>query len=117
MTDAGHAMGISAAGDVRAALAAIATQAFIRRSDATTTLDLAARLLRDPEPLMHKASGWMLREVGARVDRDLLIGFLDLHAGQMPRSMLSHATEHLSAELRAHYRGQPTERPRPFRRG
>ena len=86
-------------------VAVIATSAFIRRGDATTTLDLAVRLLGDPEPLMHKAVGWMLREVGARIDRDLLLGFLDLHAGRMPRIMLSYATEHLSPQLRAHYRG------------
>lgn len=88
-------------------VAVIATQAFIRRGDASTTLDLAARLLRDPEPLMHKAVGWMLREVGGRIDRDLLLGFLDLHAGRMPRTMLSYATEHLDPPLRTHYRGQP----------
>jgi beta-N-acetylhexosaminidase len=85
--------------------AVIATQALIRRGDASTTLDLAERLLTDPEPLMHKAVGWMLREVGARVDRALLLGFLDRNAGRMPRTMLSYATEHLSGEQRAHYRG------------
>ncbi|MGO4784728.1 DNA alkylation repair protein [Cryobacterium sp. W22_MBD10_FK3] len=88
-------------------VAVIATQAFIRRGDASTTLDLAARLLADPAPLMHKAVGWMLREVGARVDRALLLGFLDEHAGRMPRTMLSYATEHLASEVRAHYRGLP----------
>lgn len=88
-------------------VAVIATQAFIRRGDASTTLDLAARLLTDPEPLIHKAVGWMLREVGARVDRALLIGFLDENAGRMPRTMLSYATEHLDAEQRAHYRALP----------
>ncbi|WEO77169.1 DNA alkylation repair protein [Cryobacterium sp. SO2] len=88
-------------------VAVIATQAFIRRGDASTTFHLAARLLADPEPLMHNAVGWMLREVGARVDRDLLIGFLDEHAGRMPRTMLSYATEHLTPELRAHYRALP----------
>ena len=88
-------------------VAVIATQAFIRRGDASSTLDLAARLLTDPEPLMHKAVGWMLREVGARVDRGLLLGFLDTHAGRMPRTMLSYATEHLDSELRAHYRARP----------
>ena len=92
-------------------VAVIATQAFIRRGDASTTLDLAARLLDDPEPLLHKAVGWMLREVGARVDRALLLGFLNEHAGQMPRTMLSYATEHLSADLRAHYRGLPRSLP------
>jgi 3-methyladenine DNA glycosylase AlkD len=88
-------------------VAVIATQAFISRGDASTTLDLAARLLDDPEPLMHKAVGWMLREVGARVDRALLIRFLDEHAGRMPRTMLSYATEHLAPDLRTHYRALP----------
>jgi len=88
-------------------VAVIATQAFIRRGDASTTVDLAERLLGDPEPLMHKAVGWMLREVGARVDRTLLLDFLDAHAGRMPRTMLSYATEHLDPEVRAHYRGLP----------
>jgi beta-N-acetylhexosaminidase len=98
-------------------VAVIATQALIRRGDASTTLDLAARLLTDPEPLMHKAVGWMLREVGARVDRALLLGFLDEHAGRMPRTMLSYATEHLSPEQRAHYRALPrAARPRDDRR-
>ncbi|MGY4858546.1 DNA alkylation repair protein [Cryobacterium sp. AP23] len=88
-------------------VAVIATQAFIRHGDASTTLDLAGRLLADPEPLMHKAVGWMLREVGARIDRALLLGFLDEHAGQMPRTMLSYATEHLDPEVRAHHRALP----------
>ena len=88
-------------------VAVIATQAFMRRGDASTTLDLAARLLDDPEPLMHKAVGWMLREVGSRVDRALLLGFLDDCAGRMPRTMLSYATEHLEPGVRAHYRGLP----------
>jgi 3-methyladenine DNA glycosylase AlkD len=92
-------------------VAVIATQALIRHGDATTTLDLAARLLGDPEPLMHKAVGWMLREVGTRVDPALLLGFLDAHAGRMPRTMLGYATEHLSPEQRAHYRGLPRSPP------
>jgi len=53
---------------------------------------------------MHKAVGWMLREVGKRVDRDALTGFLDEYAARMPRTMLSYATEHLTAEERAAYR-------------
>ena len=46
----------------------------------------------------------MLREVGKRVDRDVLLGFLDAHAARMPRTALSYATEHLTAEERARYR-------------
>lgn len=85
-------------------VAMISTQGFIMRADATTALELAAQLRDDPEDLMQKAVGWMLREVGKRVDRDLLIGFLDEHAAYMPRTELSYATEHLTPEQRAHYR-------------
>ena len=58
---------------------------------------------RDPD-LVQKASGWMLREVGKRVDRAVLLDFLEAHAGAMGRTALSYATEHLDAELRAHLR-------------
>ncbi|TFC26035.1 hypothetical protein E3O25_11685 [Cryobacterium sp. TMT1-3] len=50
---------------------------------------------------VYKAVGWMLREVGTRIDRNLLLAFLDQHAAQMPRTALSYATEHLSPEQRA----------------
>jgi 3-methyladenine DNA glycosylase AlkD len=85
-------------------VAVLATFAFLKRGDASTTLELAARLLGDREDLMRKAVGWMLREVGKRVSRDALLGFLDEHAARMPRTMLSYATEHLSPEERAAYR-------------
>lgn len=85
-------------------VAMIGTYGLILRGDATTTLELATRLLGDREDLMQKAVGWMLREVGKRVDRALLIRFLDEHAKQMPRTALSYATEHLDPELRAAYR-------------
>ena len=83
----------------------LTTLGFIRRADASTTLSVAEMLLDDPEPLIHKAVGWMLREVGKRVDRGLLLEFLDTHAARMPRTMLSYATEHLAADRRAEYRG------------
>lgn len=85
-------------------VAVLSTFAFIKHGDASTTLDLAARLIGDREDLMHKAVGWMLREVGKRVDRDVLLAFLDEHAARMPRTMLSYATEHLTPEQRAAYR-------------
>lgn len=85
-------------------VAVIATAGFINAGDASTTLDLAERLLDDRADLMQKAVGWMLREVGKRVDRDVLTGFLDEHAAALGRTALSYATEHLTAEERARYR-------------
>jgi 3-methyladenine DNA glycosylase AlkD len=87
-------------------VAMLSTFAFIKRSDASTTLKLAYRVLDtgDRRDLTQKAVGWMLREVGKRVDRALLIAFLDDNAARMPAVMLSYATEHLSADERAGYR-------------
>lgn len=85
-------------------IAMVATSYRIGRGEADDALRIAERLLSDPHPLIHKAVGWMLREVGKRVDRQLLLGFLDAHAAQMPAVMLSYAAEHLSPEQRAHYR-------------
>ena len=84
----------------------MATFAFIKAGDAGPTLRLVPRLLDDREDLMHKATGWMLREVGKRVDRAALIGFLDEYASRMPRTMLAYATEHLSPAERAAYRAR-----------
>ncbi|GLU88412.1 DNA alkylation repair protein [Agromyces sp. NBRC 114283] len=85
-------------------VAVLATFAAIKGGDAAPTLAIAERLLDDREPLLHKAVGWMLREVGKRVDRTALTGFLDRFAARMPRTMLSYACEHLSPEERARYR-------------
>jgi 3-methyladenine DNA glycosylase AlkD len=85
----------------------LSTFGFIKHGDASTTLEMAALLLPDKHDLIRKAVGWMLREVGKRVDRELLIRFLDDHASAMSRVTLSYATEHLTPELRAHYRAQP----------
>lgn len=87
-------------------VALLTTFAFIKAGDTATTLDLCERLLGDRRDLIQKAVGWMLREIGKRVDRSLLTGFLDAHAADMGRTALSYATEHLTAEQRAHYRAQ-----------
>ena len=73
-------------------MAIISTFAFIRKNDFELTLQLAKVFLKDEHPLMHKATGWMLREVGKR-DKKALCDFLDLNANQMPRIMLSYAIE------------------------
>jgi 3-methyladenine DNA glycosylase AlkD len=85
-------------------VAVIATAGFINAGDASTTLDLAERLLGDRADLMQKAVGWMLREVGKRIDRGVLAGFLEKHAASLGRTALSYATEHLPAQERARYR-------------
>ena len=82
----------------------IATSAFIRAGHAEPALRVAELLLGDHEPLIHKASGWMLRDVGKRVSRDALTDFLSVHAARMPRTMLSYATEHLSEQERSAFR-------------
>jgi 3-methyladenine DNA glycosylase AlkD len=88
----------------RRRVAMLATLGFITRGDASTTLQLAETLLTDREDLIHKAVGWMLREVGKRIDRSLLTDFLEAHAARMPRTALSYATEHLTSAERSHFR-------------
>ena len=64
---------------------------------------IASRLLHHKHDLIHKAVGWMLREVGKRVSESALTHFLDQHAPKMPRTMLRYAIERLSIEKRKHY--------------
>jgi 3-methyladenine DNA glycosylase AlkD len=73
-------------------IAIVATQHFIRNDDFDFTLKIAKLLLEDQEDLIHKAAGWMLREVGDR-NRGLLIDFLKLIYRRMPRTMLRYAIE------------------------
>ena len=87
---------------VRRRLAILATLAFIRAGDFADTLRLAAALLRDEHPLVQRAVGWMLREVGKRAPATLA-RFLRNHAGQMPRLMLRYAIESFPARARAKY--------------
>ena len=80
----------------------ISTFHFIRRAEFYDTLALAEKLLQDPEELMHKAAGWMLREVGKR-DMMALEDFLLQHYRRMPRIMLRYALERFPEERRQHY--------------
>lgn len=76
-------------------IAVVATLPLIREHQFVEILALSKRLLHDPHPLMHKAIGWMLREVGKR-DLRPLEEFLENHAHQMPRTMLRYSIEKLS---------------------
>ena len=75
-------------------VAMILTFALIRAGDLQPTIIIAKALLKDDQDLIHKAVGWMLRELGKR-DVMLLRKFLKEHAHQMPRTMLRYAIEKL----------------------
>lgn len=56
--------------------------------------------------LIQKACGWMLREIGKRIDMNILRGFLDIHKDILPRTMLRYSLEHLPKEERDFYMGR-----------
>lgn len=84
-------------------IAMVATYAFIKKGQTKETLRLAKKLLKDEHDLVHKAVGWMLREVGKRVSKKELLIFLDQNSKNMPRTALRYAIEHLSPSERENY--------------
>ncbi len=86
-------------------IAMIATQEFIRHGDFVTTLELADVFLDHPHDLMHKATGWMLREIGNR-DKKTLEKYITKTYKKMPRTMLRYAIEKFpEAERKAYLSG------------
>ncbi|QIX62546.1 DNA alkylation repair protein [Hymenobacter sp. BT18] len=83
----------------------VSTLAFIRKGQFADTFALAEQLLSHRHDLIHKATGWMLREVGKR-NEDALEEFLADHAPTMPRTMLRYAIEKLPPARRQHYLSQ-----------
>lgn len=84
-------------------IAMVATLAFIFKKEYKDTFEIAEMLLTDTQDLMHKAVGWMLREVGKRSGKDVLVGFLNTHYKSMPRTALRYAIEHFPEEERKAY--------------
>lgn len=83
-------------------IAIVATYQFIKHDQFQDTLDVAEKLLTDKEDLIHKAVGWMLREVGNR-DRAVEENFLARHYRAMPRTMLRYAIEKFAESDRQAY--------------
>jgi 3-methyladenine DNA glycosylase AlkD len=86
----------------RRRIAVLATFHYIRQRRFGESLRLARMLLGDPEDLIHKATGWMLREIGKR-DVRVLEAFLRRHVRRMPRTMLRYAIERLPERKRRAY--------------
>ena len=83
-------------------MAIIATFHFIKQGGYDDTLRVARLLLGDPEDLIHKAVGWMLREVGKR-EVEAAETFLQAHYRSMPRTMLRYAIERFPEPRRQAY--------------
>lgn len=84
-------------------IAMISTAWYISKGRPDEALAIAEILLRDSHNLIHKAVGWMLREVGKRIDRQLLVDWLQPRYKTMPRTALRYAIEHFDAETRRKY--------------
>lgn len=84
-------------------IAVLATLAFIRKGSSAEIFSIAKLLFNDTHDLIHKAVGWMLREVDRCISREELRTFLDEYAGVLPRTALRYALEHFDGREREHY--------------
>ena len=83
-------------------IAILTTLHFIRQGEFKDTIKISQILLNDEHDLIHKAVGWMLREIGKKDQREL-VDFLNKHYKNMPRTMLRYSIERLSEQLKSSY--------------
>lgn len=81
----------------------ISTFAFIYKGEPQLTFDITKILINDQHDLIHKACGWMLREIGKRISEKELIKFLEIYTLKMPRTMLRYAIERLPQGKRLYF--------------
>jgi len=84
-------------------IAVISTFHYINQGNYALSLEIAEMLLKDNHDLIHKAVGWMLREIGKRCSEKVLTDFLDNHTTQMPRTMLRYSIEKFPESKRKYY--------------
>ena len=87
----------------RQRMSMVCTWKTTQQGDPSWCLRYAEWHLHHPHDLMHKAVGWMLREVGKRCSMDLLCQFLEQHAHEMPHTALRYAIEQMSDEERKYW--------------
>jgi len=83
-------------------IAIVSTWTFIKHKQYDDTFALSEKLMNHKHDLMHKAIGWMLREVGKK-DREALTDFLETYATQLPRTSLRYAIEHYPDDRRQYF--------------
>jgi 3-methyladenine DNA glycosylase AlkD len=83
-------------------MAIVGTMHYIKKEKFDLTKEFALKNLLHPHDLMHKANGWLLREMGKKNEQELL-DFLNLHYKKMPRTCLRYAIEKLDEDLRQDY--------------
>jgi 3-methyladenine DNA glycosylase AlkD len=83
-------------------VAIIATMQFIKNDQLEDTIKISEILLNDEQDIIHKAVGWMLRELGKK-DKDMLVEFLEKYGSSMPRTMLRYSIEKFDKDEREYF--------------